>query len=76
MAVSIHQLQETIIDAITREVPERVPGYRVKLAETIVQLVVLERDHERTARSINKDFERACTRAGEHLTDNGFTAGR
>lgn len=74
MAVSIQQLEETIVEAITTQVPERVPGYRVKLAETIVQLVVLERDHERTARSINKDFERACTRAGQHLLDHGYTA--
>jgi hypothetical protein len=74
VAVNIQQLQQTIIDSITVEIPERVPGYRVKLAETIVQLVTLERDHERAARPINKDFERACTSAGQFLVDHGFDA--
>lgn len=72
MAVNIQHLKQTIIESITAEIPERVPGYRVKLAETIVQLVMLERDHERTARAINKDFERACSKAGDFLVDNGF----
>lgn len=72
MAVNIQQLKQTIIDAITAEIPERTPGYRVKLAETIVQLVMLERDHERTARSINKDFERACTKTGDFLVNHDF----
>lgn len=72
MAVNLQQLQQTIIESITAEIPERAPGYRVKLAETIVRLVVLERDHERTARSINKEFERECTKTGQYLTDSGF----
>ena len=69
MALNQQRLIQIIMDE-SRKLPERCPGYRDEVIETLCEIITLERQHQREGIYIKQKIADKCNALGRLLAES------